>query len=58
MEKNNNEIYIVNLAQAQAYIKAGLQPIRVEADNRLVFVFDRKATKPLFDKWCKHELEK
>ena len=35
------EVKIVNLAQASAYIKYfGIQPLRVEVTDRLVFVFD------------------
>lgn len=56
MEKNNNEVHIVNLKQAQAYIKAGVQPLRVYVTNRLVFVFDRDKTKPLFDLWREYKL--
>ena len=52
------EVKIVNLAQASAYIKYfGIQPLRVEVTDRLVFVFDREETKVAYDKWCNHELK-
>lgn len=49
--KNLNEVRVISLIQAKAYIKNGLQPLRVEADDVLVFVFDREASKPLFEAW-------
>lgn len=55
--EERNEIRIVNLKQAGAYIKFGVQPIRVEYTDRLVFVFDREEQKVAYDKWCKHEIE-
>ena len=52
------EVKIVNLAQASAYIKYfGIQPLRVEVTDRLVFLFDREETKVAYDKWCNHELK-
>lgn len=48
---NLNEVRVISLIQAKAYIKNGLQPLRVEADDVLVFVFDREASKPLFEAW-------
>lgn len=53
------EVRIVNYLQAKMYIKYGLQPIRLEFDTRsekIVFIFDREASQPLFDKWRKYEL--
>lgn len=53
----NDTVKIVNTKQAGMYIKHGLQPINLYwNDNKLVFEFDKQATKPLFDLWCKHEL--
>nr|DAY82938.1 MAG TPA: hypothetical protein [Caudoviricetes sp.] len=46
-----NEVRVVSVVQAKAYIKNGLQPLRVEADDILVFVFDKEASKPLFEAW-------
>ena len=62
MNINGEEIEIVNIfntRQATMYIKHGLEPLKVEYSekyDRLVFVFDKAKTKPLFDKWCKYEL--
>lgn len=55
MEKS--EVRIVNIKQACAYIKYGVQPIRVEYTDRLVFVFDREEQREAYDKWCKYEIE-
>ena len=46
-----NEVRVISLVQARAYIKNGLQPLRIEADDILVFVFDREASKILFKSW-------
>lgn len=46
-----NEVRVVSVVQAKAYIKNGLQPLRVEADDILVFVFDKEASKSLFEAW-------
>ncbi|WP_297711976.1 MULTISPECIES: hypothetical protein [Clostridium] len=46
-----NEVRVISLVQARAYIKNGLQPLRIEADDILVFVFDREASKLLFKAW-------
>ena len=46
-----NEVRVISLVQARAYIKNGLQPLRIEADDILVFVFDREASKLLFKDW-------
>lgn len=48
---NREEVRVISLVQARAYIKNGLQPIRVEADDVLIFVFDKEASKPLFQAW-------
>lgn len=51
-------IKIVNLIQASLYIKHGLKPIDIYwgHNDRLIFLFKKDETKPLFDLWCKHEL--
>lgn len=51
-------IYIVNPAQAYEYINhdAVLYDIFPGRDRRLVFVFNRNEVQPLWDAWCKHEL--
>ena len=48
---SKNEVRVVSIIQAKAYIKNGLQPLRVEADDLLVFVFDKEDSKPLFEAW-------
>lgn len=55
---NKETIKILNKKQAEAYIRNGLEPIRVFLgfDNWVVYEFDRKSSKPFFDRWCKHEL--
>lgn len=54
--ENPDEVRVVNLVQAKAYILNGLQPLRVEADDRLVFVFDREASHELWLKWKAREI--
>lgn len=54
---NDNTVKIVNELQAKMYIKNGLKPVEVFwGYDTWVFVFDKQASKPYFDKWCKHEL--
>lgn len=50
------EVNIVNLKQVSKYVENGVQPIRIRFTDRLVFVFDKKETSGLFDKWVKHLL--
>ena len=56
-------VRIVNFKQATLYMLNGaelldLYPSRDFKDNSplLVFIFNRVATTPLYDAWCKHEL--
>lgn len=51
MNSNYEEVRVISLIQVKAYIKNGLQPIRVEADDVLVFVFNKKDSEPLFQAW-------
>lgn len=53
---NDNEVRVVSIVQAKAYIKNGLRPIRVEADDILVFVFDKEKSKPLYNLWRERKL--
>lgn len=53
----NKEVRIINMKQACMYVKNGLQPIRLEYTDRMVFVFDRAEATEYYDKWCKHELK-
>ena len=58
IDNRSNEIKLVNQRQVYLYVKNGLQPIRLESgfDNKLVYVFSRSLSEPLFEKWRKHEL--
>ncbi|MDU1413467.1 MAG: hypothetical protein E6929_11705 [Clostridium sp.] len=50
-------IAIVNVRQAGMYIKNGVKPIDVYfGKDRLVFLFNKKDTREVYDKWCKYEL--
>lgn len=51
INNNENEVRVVSLIQAKAYIKNGVQPLRVEADDLLIFIFDKNETKDLFEQW-------
>ena len=54
MRDDIEEVRIVNYLQSAMYIKHGLQPIRLEYDintDKIVFIFDRKKSQPLFTKW-------
>lgn len=54
---NNETIEILNIKQATAYIKHGLKPIDVYVENgKLIFAFNRIKSKPLYDLWCKYQL--
>ena len=57
-------VRILNVFQAASYLNAGLELIDLYVSNdketqknRLVFVFEKEASKPYFDKWCSHELD-
>ena len=41
---NENEVRVISLIQAKAYIKNGVQPLRIEADEVMIFVFDKNET--------------
>lgn len=56
-------VRILNCQQVAAYMCNGAEPLDIYASRHyetgnpvLVFLFDRNATKDLYDKWCKHEL--
>lgn len=56
-------VRIINSLQAASYMKHGaeLLDIYVSRDYKtdkplLVYIFDRAATTPLYDAWCKREL--
>lgn len=59
----SDAIRIANPLQAASYWANGLipldiYPIRDRETNKptIIYVFDRKKSKPLFDRWCKKEL--
>lgn len=54
MKNTVDTIKIVNAKQVIFYINNGLKPldIFVGKGGVLVYVFDRKKTVPIFDKWC------
>lgn len=58
IDNRSNEIKLVNQRQVYLYVKNGLQPIRLEAgyEDKLVYVFSRSDSEPLFEKWRRHEL--
>lgn len=50
-------VEIVNVKQAHLYIKNGLNPVQVYwGRDRVVYLFDRDKSKPLFDLWREHKL--
>lgn len=56
-----NVIFLSNMRQAQLYMRNGAELLDILYDNTkndaLVFVFNRKGTKELYEKWNNHELE-
>lgn len=57
-------VRIVNYKQAAAYITYGAELLDIYASRDhethtplLVYIFDRKATEDLYDKWCNHLLK-
>lgn len=62
--KPSDGIRLLNLKQCMMYLKNGcpLLDLYVSVDYEtqepiFCFIFDRKASKPYFDLWCKHELK-
>ena len=58
IDNRSDEIKLVNQRQVYLYVKNGLQPIRLESgyDDKLVYVFSKSKSEPLFEKWRNHEL--
>ena len=62
MNVNGEEIKVVNIVntkQAYQYIKHGLKPLDICADEvtgKLIYVFDRLKSQELFTKWVNYEL--
>lgn len=49
---------IVNTKQAGLYIKHHCPLLDLYwSDGSLIFVFDKESSKPLYELWCKRELE-
>ena len=51
-------VFIVNPLQVYKYLINDAVPLDILAgeDNKIVYVYDKKTTYPLYDKWCKREL--
>lgn len=51
-------VFIVNPLQAYKYIFNNAVPLDILAgeDNKIVYVYNRKQTHDLYDRWCKREL--
>lgn len=58
INNRSDEIKIVNQRQVFLYIKNGLQPLRLENgyDDKLIYVFSKSKSEPLFKKWRNYEL--
>lgn len=60
----SDAIRILNIDQVIGYLRYGVELLDVyptkdikSGKSLLVFLFDRKASKEAYDKWCKYELE-
>lgn len=54
-----NEIAIMNYAQACAYVANGVQPIRLEYNaekDRMVYIFATESTKEVWELWKRGKL--
>ena len=51
-------VYIVNPLQVYKYLINDAVPLDILAgeDNKIVYVYNRKLTHDLYDRWCKREL--
>lgn len=56
--ETNDCVYIVNPLQVYKYLLHDLAPLDIlpGEDNKIVFVYNRKNSHELYDKWCKREL--
>lgn len=50
-------VKIVNLTQASFYLKKGIKPVDVYYTDRIVFVFNKKKTKDVWEHWRKNRVE-
>lgn len=51
-------VFIVNQLQVYKYLANDSVPLDILAgeDNKIVYVYNRKNTRKLYDLWCKREL--
>ena len=51
-------VFIVNPLQVYKYLINDPAPLDIlaGADNKIVYVYNRKSTRDLYDRWCKREL--
>ena len=51
-------VFIVNPLQVYKYLINDAAPLDILAgeDNKIVYVYNRKSTRDLYDRWCKREL--
>ena len=51
-------VYIVNPLPVYKYLINDAVPLDILAgeDNKIVYVYNRKSTRDLYDRWCKREL--
>lgn len=50
-------VYILNQKQTALYMKNGLDLLDIYVDgDKLVYVFDKKSSEPLYAKWKNYEL--
>ncbi len=55
----NETVKIVNMLQMAKYMKHDVKPIDMFFDHdtdKVVYVFDKEETKPLFDLWIRRQL--
>lgn len=54
----DNLIRIINFKQACAYIREGVQPVRLEYNDkgRMVFIFRAEDTKEVWPLWRDHKI--
>ena len=55
----NDTVKIINQLQMARYMKHGVKPVDMFYDyetDKVIFVYDKEETKPLFDLWIRREL--
>lgn len=60
VEKNQDEIRIINKWQVVFYLKHGVAPTRLELgyDDRLVFVYRAEETKEVWQEWKRYTVQR